>query len=73
MKYTIQQRDHITIRGITYLTWRNIETFEDHELARKELYLLQKNHQIEDQYQIGSNGNETHSHRLSASGRPGTN
>ena len=52
MKYTIQQRGHITIRGIPHPIWRNIETFYDHELARKELYLLQKNHQITDQYQI---------------------
>ena len=52
MKYTIQKRGQITIRGIDLPVWRNIETFEDHELARRELYLLQKNHQITDQYQI---------------------
>ena len=52
MKYTIQQRGHITIRGIDLPVWRNIETLEDHELARWELYLLQKNQQITDQYQI---------------------
>ena len=52
MFYTIQQRGHITLQGIDVPVWRNIETFEDHELARKELYLLQKNHQITDQYQI---------------------
>ena len=52
MKYTSQQRGHITIRGIDLPVWRNIETFEDHELARWELYLLQKNQQITDQYQI---------------------
>ena len=52
MKYTIQKRGQITIRGIDLPVWRNLETFEDHELARKELYLLQKNHQITDQYQI---------------------
>ena len=52
MKYTIQKRGQITIRGIDLPVWRNIETFEDHELARWELYLLQKNQQITDQYQI---------------------
>ena len=51
MKYTIQKRGQITIRGIDLPVWRNIETFEDHELARWELYLLQKNQQITDQYQ----------------------
>lgn len=52
MTYTIQQRGHITIRGIPLSIWRNIETFEDRDLAFKELDLLQKNHQITDQYQI---------------------
>tara|TARA_Y100000589_G_C26894315_1_gene523469 strand:- start:56 stop:229 length:174 start_codon:yes stop_codon:yes gene_type:complete len=52
MKYTIQRRGHITIRGIPAPVWRNIETFEDYDLARKEMALLQENHDIEGQFQI---------------------
>ena len=52
MKYTIQKRGHITIRGIPAPVWRNIETFEDYDLALKEMALLQKNHDIEGQFQI---------------------
>ena len=52
MRYTIQQRGHITLQGIDLPVWRDLETFEDHELARKEMALLQKNHQITDQFQI---------------------
>lgn len=52
MNYTIQQRGHITIKGIDLPAWRNIETFEDYDLALKEMALLQKNHDIEDQFQI---------------------
>ena len=52
MLYTIQKRGHISIRGIPNPVWRNIETFKDHDLARKELMLLQQREQITDQYQI---------------------